>query len=260
MKRVWKLPGKLRQRIGNKDNVKKLDLNAVPTNLTCLTYGFSGSGKTHFASTWPKPRFLSDAFEKGWETTRNMDRTKFFDPTVMPEIIPIETPKDMMEAISETGKEGIGKSKDAPQTLIIDSLTFYADAFFEAVVKAQGAKVDTRGAYGDLLSHIRRLVLSTHALPINIVWLALAKAPEDGVSGIMLAGKSADKIPALCQYWLHARAFHNGKATQHEIRTRPFGQFPARCRDGGTLPEVLPEPTYKSFISELTKQPVVATK
>lgn len=165
-----------------------------------------------------------------------------------------------MDAISETGKEVIGKSKDAPQTLVIDSLTFYADAYFEAVVKAQGSKVDTRGAYGELLSHIRRLVLSTHALPINVVWLALAKAPEDGVSGIMLAGKSADKIPALCQYWLLARSFHDGKVTRHEIRTKPYGQFPARCRDGGTLPEVLPEATYKSFISELTKSSSVATK
>lgn len=233
--------------------MKKVDLNEAPNNLAMIVYGPSGAGKTRFAGTFPRPRFLSDATEKGWETLRTMPSTALFDAEVKPEVIRIESPRDMVNAIEETKKEVTGKSVTAPLTLVIDSITFYADAYFEAVVKAQGPKPDIRGAYGELLSHIRRLMINTHEIPINIVWLALAKAPEDGQSGIMLAGKSADKVPAVCPYWLFMRAYHDGKGIKHEVRTRPYGPFPARCRDGGKLPDVLPEPTYRCFMNELTK-------
>lgn len=242
--------------------MRKIDLSQPPSNFTVMVHGAMGAGKTRFAASWPKPRFLSDLSERGYETIRTMGANNFYDPKVAPQVWGIEHPKDMLEAIRQTTDDVAQKKSDAPLTLVVDSITFYANLFFDAMARTQTAgKEDTRKLYGDLLQHLRRIMISTHEIPINVVWLALTKPPEDGVAGLMIPGQSAGVLPAACQYFMFMRAFSDGpkNITKFEMRTRPFGPYPARCRDGGILPDPLPDPTYRSFIECLTKTPVGTT-
>lgn len=43
------------------------------TQVSALVYGRSGTGKTAFAGTWPKPAIILDIREKGTETVANVD-------------------------------------------------------------------------------------------------------------------------------------------------------------------------------------------
>ncbi len=233
--------------------MNRVDLDKPPEYLTCMVYGDSRAGKTHFLATWPKVRILADARERGWETIRTMNKDYFYEG-VRPEVIAINTVKDMVDAIKESGDE-LKKDPKKFLTLGIDSITFYADAYFDTILSGQ-AKEDTRGAYGALLSHVRRLMIKTHEFPCNVVWTALANDGVEGKGGVMLAGKSGLKLPAACQYWFYMRKYRDGLDEKRVLHTKNYGPNPCGGRDGGRLPDPLPEPTYKSFINCLmTEQP-----
>lgn len=48
----------------------------LPSILSMLVYGRSGTGKTTFGGTWPKPILLLDVKEKGTDSIKNVDEVK----------------------------------------------------------------------------------------------------------------------------------------------------------------------------------------
>lgn len=241
--------------------MRKIDLTKPPEHLTCFIYGPTRSGKTQSAASFPKPRFLSDTVEAGYETIRNLsqnNRAAFYDANVLPEVWGVESPKDMMDAVAQTKSEVLAKSPNAPLTIVIDSATYYSNLFFDAAMRAEPqGREDTRKIYGMLLTHMRKLLISVHEIPINVVWLALNAPVEDNtMSGPLISGKSAMILPAACHYYFYMNKFNEsigqGKSVEKfEWRTHKFGPYPAGGRDGGTLPDPL-EPNYKSLIKALT--------
>jgi hypothetical protein len=215
---------------------------------TVLSYGETRSGKTRFASTWPRPEFLSDATESGWTTIENMDTDAFYDEDRLPEIYPIH------EAIDVTQHLGALKPRIASgeiMTLVFDSLTFYNDSYFNYIYKmAPPGKVDSRDLYGKLAKHLMDIRIQVHSLPCNVLWLCLAKSPDEQNSNgrPMITGQSQDKFPAGCDFiFYHKQIVKSGHDNQWEIRTRKHGSYIAGGRDEGRLPDPLPEPTYRSF-------------
>lgn len=227
--------------------------------LTVMSYGPSRAGKTRFAGTWPRPLFLSDKSEGGYETLRYMKAEALYEPDRRPEVWPIGKAQEMVEAVQEV-EQTIPKDPTRWRTLVIDSLTFYSDAYYAALEQAAysrsgGKAVDKRHLFQDLGSHLRWLMIRVHELPLNVVWLCLEKPPGEGeeatAGGILLSGQTAQKAPARCDCLFYHRAYRAGADEfTYEIRTRRFGSFPAGGRDEGTLPDPI-EPSYRVLESAL---------
>ena len=229
-----------------------------------MSYGPTGSSKTHFAATWPRPLFLSDFSEHGWSTIEEMNRNYWDDPKVAPQVIAIEHPSEVMQYVQElsiakqqgrTDPNGKIDQAHLIQTLVIDSLTLHSDAMLALLSNgAQQANkdVDMRRVYGKLGSYLQNLVIMTHMLPCHVVWLCLERSPteEDPTGGPLLSGQASLKFPARCDYIFYHRANHvPGRAPTFEIRTRNFQKMPARVR--GRLPDPITDVSYRGFLAAL---------
>lgn len=220
-----------------------LSVSNAPTRTTVLSYGDMRSGKTRWAATWPRPLFLADASEGGWTTIRSMDSQVFWEPNRTPRVWAIETAADMMQSLTDV--EPLIKAGEV-QTIVIDSLTFYNDLYLAMLcrVAAQGNRQpDMRRIYGNLGQHLRELRIRVHGLGVNVIWLCLAKTPDDSypVGGPMISGQQAQKFSAGCDYIFYHRAYQPSPNDPHyfEIRTRRWGQYPAGGRDEFQLSDPL---------------------
>lgn len=228
-----------------------------------LSYGRSRSGKTRFAATFPRVRFLSDASERGWTTIETMPDECYYEPSVPPEVWPIDDSSQMAEALAMS-KADVFAGKIL--SLAIDSLTFYADShfawLFQQAAKTAGSKpVDTRALYGALAQHLQNLRIDIHKWPCNVIWLALEKSPDSDnpQGGPLLTGQSAQKFPAGCDHVFYHRSYTgpgevDGKVEQcrfYEMRTAPFGQYLAGGRDSGLLPDPIFDPSYRQLAEAL---------
>ena len=208
--------------------------------VTALSYGMSRSGKTRFAGSWPRPLFLADATESGWTTLANMDRNVLFEIARPPIVWAIEKAADMMQAVHDA--EPLVKRGDV-QTVIVDSLTFYADLFFNTLDAASGNRADGRQLYQKLGQHLKNLREQIHLIGCNVVWLSLEKPPGEDtpIGGPMLAGQNAAKFAAGCDYVFYHRSFQTqpNSPLQWEIRTKKYQNYQAGGRDEGLLPDPL---------------------
>lgn len=221
--------------------MRKIDVSKPGklSRTTVLSYGPSRTGKTRFSASWPRPLFLSDATESGWTTIQNMDRNVFFEPDRVPDVWAIEKVVDMTQAIHDA--EPLIKRGEV-QTLVIDSLTFYSDLFFN-FLERQGGRVDQRQLYMKLAAHLKEIREQVHLTGANVIWLCLAKDPgeDQPVGGPMLSGQNAQKFAAGCDYMFYHRSIQAKAADPltWEVRTRKFGQYAAGGRDEGRLPDPL---------------------
>lgn len=226
--------------------------NSGPRPISVMSYGQTRSGKTRWSSTWPRPLFLSDATEKGWESIETAPPETFFEPGRAPIVWAIETPADVHVALEKAAPL---IAAGEVQTLCFDSLTFYADLFINKVVTdmQKAGKVDLRNAYGALANHLGDLRIRVEKLGVNVVWLALERAPDEGerLSMPMLSGKTAAKFSAGCSYILYHRTSITEKTRVYEMHTQPTDMFIAGGRDAGLLPDVMTNPNYREFASIL---------
>jgi hypothetical protein len=226
----------------------------IPKRLTVLSYGESRAGKTRYAASFPRPLFLADATEGGWTTIESMDENVFWEPDVPPMVWAIETAQDMSKMIMDA-RPLIAAGK--VQTIVLDSITFYGDLYLNHLLSLTAAKGDQRQVYSLFANHLRDLRERLHGLGVNVVWLALAKAPDADTptGGPMITGQSGQKLPAACDYvFYHRSAPIPGQPGKigWEVRTKRYGGYQAGGRDEGRLPDPLPDTTYRSLISCLS--------
>lgn len=223
--------------------------------LSFLVYGASGTGKTHYAASFPRPLFLADATERGWRTINTMNPEVWYEPGVAPAVWGIESAQDMIEAVTRLENE-LKAQPGKYLTLVVDSVTFYADLYFNDKWRqaggAQNPKIDMRDLYGKLKQHLYNLRISLQKLPINVVWLALEKQPEVGdAGGPAIPGAAAGTILAGADHVLYARKSRSKEGDVYELHTGGYGPFIARQRDGGLLDAVLNNYTYRDFAKDL---------
>lgn len=257
--------------------MRRIDIGnrSAPKQLTAIMVGDSRSGKTHAAATFPRPFFLMDASEHGWTTLEYMDTQHWYEPDRAPVAYAIDDAADMMSALVGIQKQARGEKvdlKDWPLpageheigTVVIDSLTFYADAYV-AFLQSKAAsvgngRIDQRQVYGDLHAHLRYFMIQVHKLPYNVIWTAL---PKDGgeagqTGGLMVAGQIATKAPARCDLWVYmskSEVKQGGQVyEQFDMHTQNYGGFKAGHRFGSLLPPVM-DPTYRALEESLGLAP-----
>lgn len=229
---------------------------------TFMCYGDTRTGKTRFAGTFPNALFLSDASERGWTTLEHMPPEQFYHAGKGPEVLPVSDQAGMIQAMTIAEQWVRNGWID---TVVIDSLTFYAESWFQhehqKMVQNPGAKgVDNRALYGAMANHLSNTRVQIHKWPCHVVWLALAAPPDDmQPGGPMLSGKSRQRFPAGCDHIFYHRKYEaiaedNSAVTVFEAQTKGYERYIGGGRDGGVIPDVLPWPTFRT-IAELLGLP-----
>ncbi len=238
--------------------MRDISLTAPPTAVpryTILNYGDTRTGKTFFGATMPRPFIIADATESGYTTILNMDRSLWFEPNVEPIIVAVENMSDVAQAMARI--DALIASKRI-YSLVFDAFSFYTDFYLNGLIMAQ-AKTDMRQAYGSLGIHLRQVRTNIHSRPISVMWNCLAKHPDqdDPKGRPLIPGQQADKFSAGVDFLVHSQVetFKEGGkivATEHRIRTRPFGSYIVGNRLGDSVD--LPDPfvgTYSDFLAAL---------
>ncbi len=230
---------------------------------TFCSYGDTRTGKTRFAGTFPNALFISDASERGWTTLEHMAETDFYHPGHGPVILPVSNQTAMNHALV-IAEDWVRRGWIS--SVVIDSLTFYAESWYQhelqKMLAAPGSKgPDVRSLYGALGNHLSNTRQIVHSWPCHVVWLALASAPADGESGgPMLTGKSKHRFPAGCDHIFYHRRYEAvDPDTQQpvmvfEARTQPYDRYIGGGRDNGLLPDPLVWPTFRT-VAELLSLP-----
>jgi hypothetical protein len=226
--------------------------------ITVMSYGAPRSGKTEFAGTFPKPLFLASGDESGWTTLESIRPEKLYDRDVQPLVWAIDQPSDMMQAVGQLDTE-LKKDPKKYGTVVIDSVTFYGQLFLSFLESSAASNPKEQGlrVFLKFQQHMQLLAQKVHALPCNVVWLALAKEPGEGESagGIALTGQSAKLLPARCDYWFYQRAWRlrPEDKVSYTLHTRGYSIYPAGGRDGGALPDTIEDVSYRGIIAALKK-------
>lgn len=224
----------------------------APKHTYCV-YGPTGTGKTTFAGSFPRVAFLSEVTESGYESLRGLSDEALFEPGVPPIVLGIEKMNDMnlaREALAPHIASGM------VQTVVIDSLTFYADLYLNFLFGLAGPSANNLKIYGALGLHLRDLRVKTHNLGCNVVSLCLAQDPnEDQPNGLpMIPGKEAGKFGAGCDflfYSQHERFKQGNEWTDHfKLHSKPVGKYVARARRAIGMPE-LPSPLVNTSYAGL---------
>lgn len=206
--------------------------------LHTFVYGALRTGKTTFASTFPKPIFLSAGNEGGDTTLRFCDA----------DVIRITSVQDMKDAIPYVMAN---RQKQGWRTIVIDSLTYYADLFVQQTTK-DGEKPMRTQDWGLLDLHLQKWLLPVlmHA-PMHVVWIALEeveKGTEGEVRGYqpMLYGKTKAKLPGACDLIVRSivsqvRENNGPLKAKYTLRTTTAEGAPAGGRFGPAFSDgVLP--------------------
>lgn len=239
--------------------LERVNFDDKETPITALVHGDSGAGKTYFAASWPRPWFLSVNDEQGWETIRTMTRRNLYEPSVRPTVLKLKTIRDLNDGLQEV-REAIRKNDC--QTVVIDSISFYCEMFYNGLIAAmqanQGAQVDTWKVYGMLNDHLRKMRIEFHNLNANVLWLAVTRQPDEATKIAMplLKGQQAVLFPAGCKYVWYMRSEETATNVRHLLHTRRYTNILARGRDGGRLPNPIVNPTYRDIAAMLAEIPV----
>lgn len=231
-----------------------------PRPLRAFVYGPPRTGKTTYAGTWPSPIFLSAGNEGG-------DTTLRFLPGVT--IAKICSKADMEEAVKTIQQQHVQRGW---QTVVVDSISFYADIFIAEVASKKGAM--TQRDWGALDLHLQKWLLPTlHNLPLHVLWIALSQHKERGDSGVfetqpMLYGKTATKLPAATDMIMYSSQSpipgQNGKMeSKFQLHTRSHNNAIAGDRFGNAFADGVLDPHFQyiaqrigSYIGVRTRQPV----
>lgn len=237
--------------------IREIDMSpdTSPERITMMLAGASRSGKTHFAATFPRPVFISDLTEGGHMTIKHMMADDFYEPDRPPRVFGVTDAKEMMETVTHV-EELFKQNPDEIQTLVLDSLTFYAEMMFSDLEAASGNR-DKRQLYGDLASHLRYLMIRLHKLPVNIVWLALAKegGEDHALGGISIPGQTATKAPARCDIWAYIEQIEKRKERIFRTHFQTYAGFKAGHRFGDLLPPMMEDANYRSLEQALELEP-----
>lgn len=205
--------------------------------LRAVVGGKPSSGKTSFAATAPKPLFLGDMSEGGFQVLDTMAaneklRSYWWDPNFKPTVWAMEAMLDYPPAIDRI-RTMIATKKFPFQTLVFDSLSIYGKRVLRELRSGNPGR-DGRQNYGDLEFAIDRLIADIHTLPVHVLWLC--HVTED--YQLTVPGKATAAAWAnMSQKWLVRADVQGDGKIDYQLQTRPFRTATWLGGRGNVLPD-----------------------
>ena len=139
-----------------------VDVGDVEDHLRMLIYGRSGTGKTHFLGTAPKPLLLLDVRDKGTKTIK-------YSPDV--KVLAVRQWSDLEDVYWYL--EGPGKGKFA--TVAIDTLSQLQDMAIKSV-RGNDDGMISRRVWGETSSLMKTWLMLYRDLEMNVLYTAQDRA------------------------------------------------------------------------------------
>lgn len=195
-----------------------------PKRITVLAYGASGSGKTHFAGTFPKPLFLD---MRGGLMTIRAKKVKFIRP---------KSYADML-------LPSIAENVEPYETIVFDHMTEAARLLMVQALMMSGRERPQLQDWQLVIERMRRLVVaytSDDTLPDkHILFVCEDQIDKNDETGEVLVtpdvpGKFARQIGSWFDCIFHLRNCYNSetKTKGRWMLTEPEGMYPAKDRTG----------------------------
>lgn len=229
-----------------------------------LLYGKSGTGKTLFAASAPKPLFVD--IDKGLLslTERGIDVPKITIPPMMRGVY-----RNMMALIMDATKREGPFAKDGAyadrQTLVIDSVTGLANSqmLWDIMFHEGGRKpTEVKAQFDDysaLRFRLQTLMEALKGVPMNIVVIAEASLDDDEDTGrklgtVNILGSYRRAIVGAFDYAFFCVAeevVKDGKRVrEYVVRTRPYMYWDAKTRSNDTMPERIVDPDWGKVFNQ----------
>jgi len=200
------------------------DLTASDVKLSAAVYGKSGTGKTTFGASFPKPFFLD--IDGGLLSVRGQD-VSYVDLTPGKGV----TWPNILDAIAE------GK-KDDYESIIVDSLTGLADLCMESVLQlnrrsGQKPNFDDWAAYAN---KIKDFIVRLLASGKNTLLICHEAPDKDELTGHVwmlpaIQGQMKSRISNYFDEFYHAEVEQtHGKPSNYRLLARPSSIYTAKSR------------------------------
>lgn len=185
---------------------------------TVLSFGDNGSGKTHFAATWPHPYFVVPAI-----ASNEMKTVAGYNLPCMT----FETMDDFKQGMKAIAT-GMKSGKIQCKTLIIDNLTTMQMVFESELKETKNVDKLEWEQWGKFKNYFVNVMKTLHGWPCHVIWIT--HTHKENIFTIL--GDARNFIPNNCDLILYHEARDPGgrKDTQYIVHMRRHGQWPARIR------------------------------
>lgn len=217
------------------------DVTVKTSTLKVFVVGDSGTGKSIFASTFPKPAFLFN-FDKSILSYKGLDIDYEDYPQDPKGWVKFE--KDF-RTLKKTITDGTFKYK----SIIIDSTTTWTDLAMERALQLDPKRSPTNGPmwnvhYGMVKNLIEGYIRQILEFPCNIIVIGHLKKEVDAETGAiisitpMLTGQLSTKVPSYFDEVYYSTVKTLQGKPSFKLLTLPRGLLKARSRLSGIKQEL----------------------
>jgi hypothetical protein len=203
-----------------------------PTQLKCLTYGKSGTGKTYALDTLPKPLFIYSFDPGGLVSLRGCTEIDYEE---------LEDFKSLDKHLEKTFNPSQYKS------LAVDSLTTLAELIMNHVMGLSGkssskiATIPTQNHWMTQMVLIQQVLDHFLNLPLHVVITAHEELMKDELSGRimgvpLITGKLKFRLPLYFSELYHSRIKRQGDKHEYVFMTRDDALYGAKSRMAARAP------------------------
>ncbi len=248
--------------------LRVIPINKLERERSWAVYGKSGTGKTTFASTFPKPMLLLDIMDQGTESIKDI---KDIDVAEL-------TGWDDMEAVFDLLED----PKCKYQTVVLDTCTQLQLLAANEVLRRKRKPIVeelrwgtlTRQDYGDLAAMMKSMITRFRNLPYEVVFIAQERVnnveeaedsdnvltPEIGAAlSPSVASHLNASVSVIANTFIRGKHKAIGKdpkakkvqiETIHSMRIGPHPIYVTKVRKPKsiTIPGVIDNPTYQDVV------------
>ena len=197
--------------------------------LKVLGYGESGSGKTLFGSTFPRPSYYFDT-DDGMLSLKGLEDIEYDTY----EDIDLSNPKGAV-AVEAKLKE---LHKECPyKAVVFDSITTLADLAMNRILHLNGraSGVPQQQDWLQQMTWLKNLILRGKALPCHVYFTAHEQIIQDEATMQvkclpLITGKLAGKLPLYFDEVYHMETTIKDKETVYRLLTKNNGKYLAKSR------------------------------
>lgn len=227
-------------------------VKSLPKLLAMLVWGRSGTGKTTFASTFPKPALLIDVREKGTDSISNQEGV---------DVIQLDSWQDLEDVYWHISKEKYYK------TVIIDQVSSLQDMAMEKALEDSGKEEMSQRLWGIVGGMMKTWLVNYRDLidlNINVCFIAHDRTSKEGDGDedqldpnigprLMpsVAGVLNGAVKAIGNTYIREVINEEGnRVVEYRMRLGPHACYTTKLRNplGSETPESIEHPTFDKIV------------
>jgi AAA domain len=230
-----------------------LETLVTQQKLKLLVYGQSGAGKTVFSAGAPKPLFLDFdgkvSSAASYYSVHAPERLKEISYENMTDLPGQERPFRRFSKLLKQLHEQAAAGKLPYETVVLDSLTLFLDAFMaDVIAENPGVKrpnnVPALQDYQILNLQFKDVMSKLLALPCHVIVIGHITSETNQETGRiywkpLVPGKLADRLPQIFTEVYRAYVVHQDGKQQYLCQTSSDGEYVCRTQIPG-LPAQIP--------------------